>query len=49
MRILAPREAVPRLSRRALLGGATVLASAAALSACDTHTYAATAKPDGSP
>jgi hypothetical protein len=45
MRILAPREAVPRISRRAFLGGATVV-GVGALAGC-SHTYAPTARPDG--
>jgi len=45
MRILAPREAVPRISRRALLGGAAVV-GVGALTGC-SHTYAPTAEPNG--
>ncbi|GAA3680933.1 spermidine/putrescine ABC transporter substrate-binding protein [Nocardioides ginsengisoli] len=48
MRVLAPRAAVPRLSRRALLGGATVV-GVGALAGCGRRSYAPTAAPDGSP
>lgn len=48
MRVLAPREAVPRITRRALLGGMTVL-GVGALAGCGAKTYAPTAIPDGRP
>ncbi|MBU2697983.1 PotD/PotF family extracellular solute-binding protein [Pimelobacter sp. 30-1] len=44
--MLAPRTAVPRLSRRALLGGASVV-GVGALAGCGRRTYAPTAAPDG--
>lgn len=46
MRVLAPREAVPRLTRRALLGGFAVL-GVGALAGCGERTYAPTAAADG--
>lgn len=46
MRVLAPRAAVPRLSRRALLGGASVV-GLGALTGCGDRTYAPTAAVDG--
>ena len=46
MRLLAPRSAVPRLSRRAFLSGVAVVASGG-LAGCGGHRFAPTARPDG--
>ncbi len=46
IRVLAPRAAVPRLTRRALLGGMAVV-GAGALAGCGERTYAPTAAVDG--
>lgn len=47
IRVLAPREAVPTISRRAILGGFTALAGSLALTGCGTSTeVAASAVPD---
>lgn len=48
MRVLAHRDAVPRLSRRALLAGVSVV-GATALTGCGERTYAPTAAVDGKP
>lgn len=41
IRVLAPQEAVPAISRRAILGGFTALAGSLALSGCGTSTEVA--------
>ena len=46
MKILVPHTAAPRLTRRALLGGATVL-GLGALAGCNDRAYAPTAAVDG--
>ena len=46
MKILVPHTAAPRLTRRALLGGATVV-GLGALAGCSDRAYAPTAAVDG--